>query len=190
MIQRRWSCFASVLAGIVAGLLVAGVVAAEVVVQSVNEAVVALPDSQAAALAGSPVAGRSGFDFTALGQLFAGLVLVLVLFLGLAWLVKRSGVAGGFSQPGLKVLATLPLSTRERVVLVQAGPKQLLLGVAPGRVTLLESFDEPLLEESADRSPPFSHWLQRAVMKSQAGEVAADKGLNDKPAKGAGNAGE
>ncbi len=110
------------------------------------------------------VAARTaeGFDAGMLGQLLAGLVLVLLVFMGLAWLIRRSGAAGGFSQQGLKVLATLPLSTRERVVLVQAGSQQLLLGVAPGRVNLLQSFDQPLIEVPVATSPPFSQWLQRA----------------------------
>jgi flagellar protein FliO/FliZ len=120
-----------------------------------------------------------GFDFAVLGQLLAGLVLVLLVFMGLAWLVRRSGVAGGFSQQGLRVVATLPLSTRERVVLVQAGSQQLLLGVAPGRVNLLQSFDEPLIEVPAVANPPFSQWLQRAKAKASAGSAKADADSGD-----------
>lgn len=107
-----------------------------------------------------------GFDFSALGQLLAGLVLVLVVFLGLAWLAKRTGVAGGFSHQGLKVIASLPLSSRERVVLIEAGSKQILLGVAQGRVNLLESFDQPLVEPSVTPQAPFSHWLQKSMNRA------------------------
>ena len=114
----------------------------------------------------STVSLSQGFDFSALGQLLAGLVLVLVVFLGLAWLVKRTGVAGGFSQQGLKVVASLPLSSRERVVLIEAGSKQILLGVAQGRVNLLESFDQPLVEPSVTPQAPFSHWLQKSMNRA------------------------
>ncbi|MFT6913987.1 MAG: flagellar protein FliO/FliZ [Motiliproteus sp.] len=120
-----------------------------------------------------------GFDFTVLGQLLAGLVLVLLIFMGLAWLVRRTGVAGGFSQQGLRVVATLPLSTRERVVLVQAGSQQLLLGVAPGRVNLLQSFEEPLIEVPAATHPPFAQWLQRAKAKAKSSTGDSSDGAAD-----------
>ncbi|MEH6649252.1 MAG: flagellar biosynthetic protein FliO [Motiliproteus sp.] len=129
-----------------------------------------------ARVAGEPqpaVSLSQGFDFSALGQLLAGLVLVLVVFLGLAWLVKRTGVAGGFSQHGLKVVASLPLSSRERVVLIEAGSKQLLLGVAQGRVNLLESFDQPLVEPPAAPQASFSHWLQKSMNRSDSAKPPA-----------------
>ena len=121
-------------------------------------------------------ARTEGFDFVALGQLLIGLIVVLLLFFAMAWLVKRSGVAGGFAQGDLKVVATLPLSTRERAVLIQAGSRQLLLGVAPGRVTLLESFDQPLVEPDEKTSPPFSKWLQQAIHKQRT--VDSEKPIN------------
>lgn len=126
----------------------------------------------------SPAAKRAveGFDFAVLGQLLAGLVLVLVLFMGLAWLVRRSGMAGGFSHHGLKIIATLPLSARERVVLVQAGSQQLLLGVAPGRVNLLQSFEQPLVGLPEAVHPPFSQWLQRAKAKASTAVAGVDSG--------------
>ena len=69
-------------------------------------------------------------------QLLAGLILVVALILLLGWLVKRySGLPG--QNRALRVVASLPLSARERLVLVQAGDQQLLLGVAPGRVSVL-----------------------------------------------------
>ncbi len=135
------------------------------VLSAVSTAAVSIP-AQAVSQAVTSHKLSAGFDFSALGQLLAGLLLVLVVFLGLAWLVKRSGMAGGFSSQGLKVLSSLPLSSRERLVLIQAGSKQLLLGVAPGRVNLLESFDQPLVEIPKASPPPFAHWLQRAMQKS------------------------
>lgn len=151
------------------GLLIAGLWSGPV-----WSAVSAAADS-VARVRSAPASSRiaEGFDFAVLGQLLAGLVLVLLVFMGLAWLVRRSGVAGGFSQQGLKVIATLPLSTRERVVLIQAGSQQLLLGVAPGRVNLLQSFDQPLIAVPAAANPTFSQWLQRAKARASSGADGA-----------------
>jgi flagellar protein FliO/FliZ len=77
-------------------------------------------------------------------QLLFGLVLVIGAIFATAFLFRRfsrlpSGVAGS-----LKVLAGLSVGTRERVVLVQVGDKQLLLGVAPGRVQTLHVLEQPI----------------------------------------------
>ncbi|WP_207062437.1 flagellar biosynthetic protein FliO [Motiliproteus sp. SC1-56] len=100
----------------------------------------------------------------ALGQMLLGLVLVLVLIFALAWLVRRLGGTGGFGSRGFKVVASLPLGARERLVLVQAGSRQLLLGVAPGRVNLLHEYEQPLLEPSSPVAEgAFSQRLREAL---------------------------
>ncbi|MBN0986832.1 flagellar biosynthetic protein FliO [Amphritea pacifica] len=99
-------------------------------------------------------------------QLLAGLILVVALILLLGWLVKRySGLPG--QNRALRVVATLPLSTRERLVLVQAGEQQLLLGVTPGQVNLLKSYDQPLIEPGAAMGD-FASRLQQAMSRKGA----------------------
>ena len=48
--------------------------------------------------------------------------------------------AGG----GLRILGGLSMGARERVVLLQVGDTQLLVGVAPGRVQTLHVLEQPL----------------------------------------------
>ncbi|WP_421866709.1 flagellar biosynthetic protein FliO [Motiliproteus sp.] len=134
---------------------------------------ISLAETAASSAAPSIVGVRTQeFDYAALAQLVVGLVLVLLLFVVLAWLVKRSGVAGGFSHSRMKVISTLPLGARERAVLVQVGDRQLLLGVAPGRVSLLQNFDTPVIE-AEQSAPGFANWLNRAVAEQRAGSRQA-----------------
>lgn len=99
-------------------------------------------------------------------QLTAGLILVIALILALAWVLKRySGFSGQYK--GLRVIASVPLTTREKLVLVQAGEQQLLLGVAPGRVNLLQSYDQPLIE-SGRTAGEFAAKLQQALSRKEA----------------------
>ena len=99
--------------------------------------------------------------FSSLVQLTLGMVAVLALIIGLAWLLKRSGrfqmTAGG----GLKILGGLSMGTRERVVLLQVGETQLLVGVAPGLIKTLHVLDKPLIDsnESATGSNGFAQQL-------------------------------
>ncbi|WP_455234558.1 flagellar biosynthetic protein FliO [Thiogranum longum] len=107
---------------------------------------------------------------TSLWQLTLGMLLVLGLMLGIAWLLKRTGrfqmAAGG----GLRILGGLSMGARERVVLLQVGETQLLLGVAPGRVQTLHVLDEPLQSErgAATGLPGFADQLGRILKKEQA----------------------
>jgi flagellar protein FliO/FliZ len=66
-----------------------------------------------------------------------GLLLVLASIVFMAFLLRRLGNFSRMEAGRFKVLAALSLGARERVVLVQVGDKQLVLGVAPGRVQSL-----------------------------------------------------
>jgi flagellar protein FliO/FliZ len=59
------------------------------------------------------------------------LVVVLVVIGAVAWFARRTPLLAGARTKGpLKVLATLPLGPRERIVLVEAGEMRLLIGVS------------------------------------------------------------
>lgn len=103
----------------------------------------------------NPVSGGSVM------QMLAGLILVIALIFFLAWALKRfTGLPGQHNS--MRVVASLSLSARERLVLVQAGERQLLLGVAPGRVNLIEKYEQPLIESGA-AAGDFAAKLQQAL---------------------------
>ena len=77
-------------------------------------------------------------------QSFGGLVIVIALILVLAMVFRRFGDAGLGTPGNMKVLGGISVGQRERLVLVQIGSKQLLVGVAPGSVNQVMVFDEPL----------------------------------------------
>lgn len=77
-------------------------------------------------------------------QLVLGLGLVLALIGGAAWASRRFGRLPLGPGNGLRVLGAVAVGARERVVLVEVGEAQLLLGVAPGRVQALHVLAKPL----------------------------------------------
>jgi flagellar biosynthetic protein FliO len=103
---------------------------------------------------------------TNLLQVLLALVLVLALIVGMAWLMRRMG---GLTQVGggvVRVLGGVPVGQRERVVLIQVGGKQLLLGVAPGRVQTLHVLDEPIsMAPGADSGETFAERLSMVLKK-------------------------
>jgi flagellar biosynthetic protein FliO len=76
----------------------------------------------------------------------ASLVLVLGLFLLVAWLLRKTAPAGGAVLPKevFEVLGRAPLASRQQVHLVRCGRKLLLLSVSPGGIETLSEIDDPL----------------------------------------------
>jgi flagellar protein FliO/FliZ len=101
-----------------------------------------------AAQAAAPQVGDP-FSLASLGQFVFGLVVVVGMILALAWMLRRMNRIQGSVQGRMRILAGLPLGSRERVVLVQVGDEQILLGVAPGRVSRLHVLEHPLETKSA-----------------------------------------
>jgi len=113
--------------------------------------------------------GLSGVSGSAyLLQVILALMVVLLGIVALAWFMKRmTGIqhsAGG----NLQVLEGLTIGPRERIVLIQAGKEQLLLGIAPGRVQTLHVLDEPVeVSESSSVMAPFAQRLNEALKRRQ-----------------------
>jgi flagellar protein FliO/FliZ len=83
-----------------------------------------------------------------LAQVTVSLLLVLAAVFAAAWLVRRMRGLGKFGSQAITVIADVGLGPKERAVLVQVGSQQLLLGVAPGRVSTLHVLTEPVARTS------------------------------------------
>ena len=79
-----------------------------------------------------------------LAQVTFSLLLVLAAVFAAAWLMRRLRGFGKFGGGAIEIVADVALGTKERAVLVQVGKQQLLLGVAPGRVSTLHVLTEPV----------------------------------------------
>ncbi len=97
-----------------------------------------------ASLPAAPSGGVSELAHVALA-----LILVLVLVLALAALVRRLRGLNPRASQLMEVLGEVPVGAKERAVLVRVGTTQLLLGVAPGRVSPLH-----VLPQSAVAAAP------------------------------------
>ena len=122
--------------------------------------------------ASNPVYTSSVGSSTAgsLFQVFLGLIAVLLLIAGSAWIAKRMGVTRGGSSSVLNVISSASVGTRERVVIVEVGESWLVVGVAPGSVNALMTLPKgnPNLAQTnmADR-PSFAAHFQKLIEKRQ-----------------------
>jgi flagellar protein FliO/FliZ len=106
---------------------------------------------------------------TGVGQVMLALVVVLAAVFVAAVLLKRlRGFTGGGSD-GIEVLAQASVGTKEKVVIIRVAGNRLLLGVASGQVSLLQTLpagEAPAaIEPAAPQAgmPRFGELLRRSL---------------------------
>lgn len=113
-----------------------------------------------ATAAATPVAASGlGGQLT---QLVLGLLLVLGLIFALAWLLRRVQYAGPRQGQAIELISSRALGARDRLVLVQVGNEQILLGLTPGRITPLHVLKEPVQLPEATQ-PVTSEFAKRLM---------------------------
>ena len=105
-----------------------------------------LAASTAAPAAKAMQVGQSVPQSAGFGGTLLALILVVALIIALAWLVKKLPGAGLKAVSGLRVVASLAVGPRERVVVVDCAGQQLLIGVTQHGVNLLHTLPEPLID--------------------------------------------
>ncbi len=100
-----------------------------------------------------------------------GLVVVLAVIAGCAWLLRRFAGMQRSAAAAVKIIGSSVVGQRERVVLVEVADTWLVIGVAPGHVTALHSMPKGEITAGSDvgTHAPFPGWL-RQVAERRDGE--------------------
>ncbi len=99
-------------------------------------------------------------------QIVFSMAVVIGGIVALTWLMRRLQQRPGSPGASLRAVASLNVGARERVVLIEIGDKQILVGVAPGRVQTLHVLDESIdfsAKGTALADMPFAQRLKTAV---------------------------
>lgn len=101
-------------------------------------------------------------------QVLLGLVIVLGLLAGTAWLIRRLGLARPSSGSVVKVIGGVSVGTRERIVLVEVADQWIVVGIAPGCINALTTM--PRQEGFVQNDPApvgknFADWLKQTIEK-------------------------
>jgi flagellar protein FliO/FliZ len=118
----------------------------------------------AAARAAAPAGAGS------LASVTFALLVVLAAIFAVAWVARRVRGIGNRVGNAIDVLADVPLGPKERAVLLKVGTEQVLIGVAPGRVSALHVLREPVeVTKAASATTPaatsFGALLKRSLGK-------------------------
>ena len=100
-------------------------------------------------------------------QVVAALALTLATIWGLSRVALKKSWHRNFKQQQIKVLDSVALGSRERVLLIEVDNHQVLIGSTPGQLRALHSF-----EKAAGTN--FEHALKQAESAQDAGEEGAD----------------
>jgi flagellar protein FliO/FliZ len=127
-----------------------------------------LPLAAPAAEPGSAGLSANGNLGGQIGQMLLGLLLVVGLIFLLAWLLRRVQQIGPRGNQAIKLVSSQALGPRDRLLLVQVGREQVLLGISPGRITPLHVLADPVLVADAEpASPEFAQRLMELLGKDK-----------------------
>jgi flagellar protein FliO/FliZ len=108
-------------------------------------------------------------------RMLGALALLAASLVGLLYLARRFGAPGGAGAE-IRVLASRPLGSRERIVLVAIPDAVLVLGVTRERIQLLERIGDPerIGELGRKPDPPdFARAFRRAMGRKGPGDPTA-----------------
>ena len=102
-----------------------------------------------------------GADILSLG---ASMLIVVAAVLALGWLYSRFRLSGTGAGDVINVVASRALGPKERIVLIEVGGQQLLVGMTATQVQTLHAFEQPVVNTPAiDDTPGFADRLRAAV---------------------------
>ena len=121
---------------------------------------------------GAPMTMAPSSSAGSLLQTIFALVFVLALLIGLAWVMKRYGPKAMGGNSKMRVVSSLNLGGRERIVLIEVADQWIVVGASPGRVNALATMPrqegEPPQLAAAQNGPAaanFSEWLKQTIEK-------------------------
>jgi len=106
---------------------------------------------------------------------------IIGLIFAISWFVKRFSQGGFAASSHIKIISAMPLGTRERIVLIDAGGQQLLLGITPTNINTLHVFETPIaVDNKIDTQSDFSRKLMAILQQKSPLTPAPDaKHKND-----------
>ncbi|WP_166260872.1 flagellar biosynthetic protein FliO [Marinobacter salicampi] len=110
--------------------------------------------------------GNASSQLVSMVTLGLGLLAVLAVILGCAWVVRRMNGLTGMNNQAIKVVSVMALGARERIALIEVGDTQILIGVTASAIRTLHVFDEPVVTPGQGANSDFARRLQGLMAKS------------------------
>ncbi len=108
-----------------------------------------------------------------IAQAVFGLVVVLGLMAGAAWLLKRFNPVRTGQAGNVRIVGGVSVGNRERVIVVEVADQWIVVGVAPGSVNALSTLPRQETPAAGSASGTesnrnFSSWLKQSIEQRNA----------------------
>jgi flagellar biosynthetic protein FliO len=131
-----------------------------------------VPATVPPATATGPVTMPGATPTGSLLQTLFALVAVLAVLAALAWFLKRYGPKAGGGTADLRIVGSLNLGGRERLLVVEVGSQWIVVGASPGRVNALATMPKQegmaptaALAAHGPAANSFADWLKQTIDK-------------------------
>ena len=101
-------------------------------------------------------------------SIFGSLLVVVGIIFSLAWLMRRFNVTHA-SSGQMKVVASMVAGTRERIIVIQVGEEQHLIGVTATNINHLSKLEIPLETNSTNETGGAD--FKQKLIKAMAGTI-------------------
>lgn len=118
------------------------------------------------------VPGPAASPMTTGLQMLLSLGLVILLIVALGWVLKKLNAGGFMANQHLKLVSSLVLGNRERIVIVEVNGTWLVLGVTNQSIQTLHTLDRPVdatLPQTV--TPDFALKLKQILQKGKSTAV-------------------
>jgi len=136
--------------------------------QQVNSSQAVAPDS--------PEVGKHVMANVDPGNMILSLLMVLVVIIVSALILKRFNFVQQ-STKQMNIVASLSLGAKERLIVVQVGEQQMVLGVTQQQITLIDHLAKPLAKPNQNNIPLTSNIF--AFLQKNCGQANRDSISNN-----------
>jgi flagellar protein FliO/FliZ len=120
----------------------------------------------------TPIPVGPSFDVTGM---VGSLLFVIVCIVGLTWLLRRSRLVSTTGQAGVTLVSQIPLSMKEKLLVVQVGDEKLLIGCTATAINTLHCWaSSPDDESGKPQESPFAKLLAKRQMLAPANKANKD----------------
>jgi flagellar protein FliO/FliZ len=84
---------------------------------------------------------ESPMNLSYVAQILISFLLVIGFIFFMAWMMKRSGRFGYGSGQTIKIISSMSLGMREKILVIEVGGENIVVGVAPGQIRTLHVLD-------------------------------------------------
>lgn len=108
-------------------------------------------------------------DYGYIVKIIGSLVLVILMMIVLLYFMKRFSFKGSVIHDSVRIISALSIGPRERIMLLQVGEEQILVGSTPSSIRPLHVLDKQVEATVSESAQPNMKSILASLMKNPQG---------------------